>query len=195
MLSPLGWVLFRTLQRLQCNCANKNALLTCENKKLTATKKNPGQFMLRGFFSVLPQLAGSLIRAVSGDGDARIRLRYFNPNWLFEVARQQNDYFVALIGLLNCGRWGGSRECLHPMQHVRPQRSPTPQSPSASELAPHRLFDASRNCSSTVRVHWPSPSFMRTKGEQVGQEVKPASFCILGSTKALCGSLRSGSNV
>src|SRR5215831_4755133 len=68
MLSPLGWVLFRTLQRLQCNCANKNALLTCENKKLTATKKNPGQFMLRGFYSLLPQLAGSLIRAVSGDG-------------------------------------------------------------------------------------------------------------------------------
>jgi hypothetical protein len=39
MLSPLGWVLFRTLQRLQCNCANKNALLTCENEKFTATKK------------------------------------------------------------------------------------------------------------------------------------------------------------
>ena len=77
MLSPLGWVLFRTLQRLQCNCANKNALLTCENKKLTATKKNPGQFMLRGFYSLLPQLAGSLIRAVSGDGDARIRPTLF----------------------------------------------------------------------------------------------------------------------
>ena len=77
MLSPLGWVLFRTLQRLQCNCANKNALLTCENKKLTATKKNPGQFMLRGFYSLLPQLAGSLIRAVSGDGDARIRPTFF----------------------------------------------------------------------------------------------------------------------
>jgi hypothetical protein len=29
-------------------------------------------------------------------------LRSFNPNWLFEVARQQNDYLVALIGMLNC---------------------------------------------------------------------------------------------
>src|SRR6516225_8744531 len=37
-------------------------------------------------------------------------LHCFNPNWLFEVARQQNDYFVALIGLLNCGRRGGPRQ-------------------------------------------------------------------------------------
>jgi len=37
-------------------------------------------------------------------------LHCFNPNWLFEVARQQNDYFVALIGLLNCGRRGGKRQ-------------------------------------------------------------------------------------
>lgn len=30
------------------------------------------------------------------------RLRSLNPNWQFEVARQQNDYSVALIGMLNC---------------------------------------------------------------------------------------------
>ena len=53
MLSPLGWVLFRTLQRLQCNRANKNALLTCEIEELTATKANPGQSTLPGLLQVV----------------------------------------------------------------------------------------------------------------------------------------------
>jgi hypothetical protein len=70
------WVRFRTLQRLQCNCANKTALLSCENKELTATKRNPGQF-------TLPlQFVASACRlfdpgGVGGMGDARIAPTYF----------------------------------------------------------------------------------------------------------------------
>jgi len=64
-------VLLRTMQRLQCNCANKNALLSCKTEELTAIKINPGQSTLPGS----PQVVASacrlfLIRAagVSGMG-------------------------------------------------------------------------------------------------------------------------------
>ena len=55
----------------------------------------------------------------------------------------------------------------------------------ASELAPQRLFDASRSCSSTVRVwSWPSPSSMRTNGERRGALSQAATFCILEAEHA-----------
>jgi hypothetical protein len=75
-------------------CANKNALLSCETKELTATKRNPGLFTLPG----LLQFVASACRlfdpgGVGGWGTPGSGLHSFNPNWLFEVARQQNGLF------------------------------------------------------------------------------------------------------
>jgi hypothetical protein len=52
---------------LQCNCANKNALLPCEIDQLTATKINPGQLKLPGLYRLLPQLEGSFDPGGGGD--------------------------------------------------------------------------------------------------------------------------------
>ena len=84
------WVRFRTLQRLQCDCANKNALLSCENKELTATKRNPAQFTLPELLQVVASTC-----------------RLFDPGGVGGWGRPDRAYVLSTR--IGCSRLRGSR--------------------------------------------------------------------------------------